>query len=156
MACNALPLKVAALQGAHHMAEKVIAQMETIREALLAGYAGLATIRRELDDWLNCMGPRWRPDNTSCRFFISSICDDLEIIEAPDLTFIPEAVLAREVCVVLCVSSKSCETRRQNSLARLRPPVAALRKVGLDSVVEKIDHDIKRVDWTFRIRGAYE
>lgn len=138
------------------MAEKVVAQMETIREALLAAYAELATIRRELDDWLGRMGPRWRPDNTSCRFFISSVRDDLEIIAAPDLTCIPEDILAREVCVVLCVGSKSCETRRQNSLARLRPAVASLRKAGLNSVVEKIGLDIKRVDWTFRIRGAYE
>jgi hypothetical protein len=102
------------------------------------------------------MGPRWRPDNTSRRFFISSVRDDLEIIAAPDLTCIPEDILAREVCVVLCVGSKSRETRRQNSLARLRPAVASLRKAGLNSVVEKIGLDIKRVDWTFRIRGAYE
>jgi hypothetical protein len=138
------------------MAEKVVAQMIGVGEAVRTGYADLATLQQELHDWWIAAGPRRGPDNTDRSYHLRTISKDLAKIEAPELSALSGDLLNREVCAVVHTGRGSQEARKQDALAMLRPAATALARAGVSELADKIRHDIELVDSTRRIPGAYE
>jgi hypothetical protein len=126
--------------------EKMAPQMMSVTDALMRGYAELATIRSELDESRSRRGPQWRPDNTVATMYLWNIVKDLEKLSPPDIAALPSDIAEREICANICTGGKSRSLRRDNAVAKLRPAVAALRRAGCTDIAETVDRDISRID----------
>jgi hypothetical protein len=131
------------------MPKKMEVLMLSVREAIVDGYSEIEQLNAEIHQWWMRRGPKLGPDSAVISMRVRDLCRDLEAVEAPDVTSIPDEIAECRVRANVCVDSHSRDVRCGNAEAKLRPAIAALRRGGLGELAEKIRNDTLRLPLVF-------